>query len=101
MNRLFTRVCKAFAVLFCAASIATPSMAAEYKQEYKLSVVPGPTSGWAQGAFYFADLVRERTNGRVNIKVYPAGQLFAGKQTNEFMMLRQGAIDFAFGSTIN
>ena len=33
MNRLFTRVCKAFAVLFCAASIATPSMAAEYKQE--------------------------------------------------------------------
>lgn len=101
MNRLFTRVCKAFAVLFCAASITTPSMAAEYKQEYKLSVVPGPTSGWAQGAFYFADLVRERTNGRVNIKVYPAGQLFAGKQTNEFMMLRQGAIDFAFGSTIN
>ena len=101
MNRLFTRVCKAFAVLFCAASIATPSMAAEYKQEYKLSVVPGPTSGWAQGAFYFADLVRERTNGRVNVKVYPAGQLFAGKQTNEFMMLRQGAIDFAFGSTIN
>jgi len=101
MNSFFTKVCKAFAVLFCAAAIATPSMAAEYKQEYKLSCVPGPTSGWTQGAFYFADLVRERTNGRVNIKVYPAGQLFAGKQTNEFMMLRQGAIDFAFGSTIN
>ncbi|MBQ1845708.1 MAG: TRAP transporter substrate-binding protein DctP [Desulfovibrio sp.] len=87
--------------LVCALLLATPAMAADYKQEYKLSVVPGPTSGWALTAMYFADQVRERTNGHVNIKVYPAGQLFAGKQTNEFPLLRQGAIDFALGSTIN
>jgi hypothetical protein len=30
-----------------------------------------------------------------------AGQLFAGKQTNEFTLLNQGVADFAFGSTIN
>ena len=87
--------------LVCALLLATPAMAADYKQEYKLSVVPGPTSGWALTAMYFADQVREHTGGRVNIKVYPAGQLFAGKQTNEFPLLRQGAIDFALGSTIN
>ena len=91
----------AFCAAACALLLAAPAMAGDYKQEYKLSVVPGPTSGWALTAMYFADQVRERTNGRVNIKVYPAGQLFAGKQTNEFPLLRQGAIDFALGSTIN
>jgi tripartite ATP-independent transporter DctP family solute receptor len=35
------------------------------------------------------------------VKNYFAGQLFAGKQTNEFTLLNQGVADFAFGSTIN
>ena len=35
------------------------------------------------------------------MKNYFAGQLFAGKQTNEFTLLNQGVADFAFGSTIN
>ena len=50
-----------------------PALAA-YKQEYKLSVVPAATSGWGLSATYFADLVRERTNGRINIKqIKPIG----------------------------
>lgn len=79
----------------------SPACAADYKDEYKLSVVPGASSGWGQTAIYFADLVRDKSNGRINIKVYPNGQLFAGKQTSEFPMLRNGAIDFALASTIN
>lgn len=75
--------------------------AQDYKEEYKLSVVPAATSGWGKSATYFADRVKEKSNGRINIKVYPGGQLFAGKQTSEFPMVRNGAIDFAFGSTIN
>jgi len=35
------------------------------------------------------------------VKNYFSGQLFAGKQTNEFVLLNQGVADFAFGSTIN
>lgn len=73
----------------------------DYKQEYKLSVVPAASSGWGKSAQFFADLVREKTDGRINIKVYPAGQLFAGKQTSEFPMVRNGSIDFALASTIN
>ncbi len=87
------------AVLLCA--LAAPVQAAAYKDEYKLSVVPGATSGWGMTATYFADIVKERTDGRVNIKVYHSSQLLAGKQTSEFMMLRNGAIDFALASTIN
>jgi len=45
--------------------------------------------------------VRAATQERINIKCYFAGKLFAGNQTNEFMLLRQGVADFAVGSTIN
>lgn len=81
--------------------MAAGAMAAPYKSEYKMSVVVGPKLPWGEGAQKFADLVRERTNGRINIKVYTAASLMAGKQTNEFMILRRGVADFAFASTIN
>ncbi len=74
---------------------------AAYKSEYKLSVVVGPKFPWGEGATKFADLVRERTKGRINIKVYTSSSLMAGKQTNEFLILKQGVADFAFASTIN
>ena len=101
MHRIVTAMGKMLCACLCVAVMATSAMSAEYKKEYNLSVVPGPTSGWGISAQYFADIVRERTNGRVNIKVYCAGQLFAGKQTNEFMLVRNGTIDFSLGSTIN
>lgn len=74
---------------------------AQFKAEYKLSVVVGPNTAWGMGAQRFAELVKEKTGGRVNIKVYYSGQLFAGQQTNEFQLLRTGVADFALGSTIN
>lgn len=80
---------------------ASFSLAADYKNEYRLSVVPGATSGWGKTAAYFADQVRKKSDGRINIKVYPSSQLMSGKQTSEFPMLRNGAIDFALASTIN
>ncbi len=83
--------------------LIVPSLifAAQYKKEYKLSCVVGPKLLWGEGASYFAKLVKERTQGRINIKVYTAASLMAGKQTNEFLILRQGIADFAFASTIN
>jgi tripartite ATP-independent transporter DctP family solute receptor len=74
---------------------------AQYKDEYKMSVVVGSKLPWGQGAERFAELVREGTAGRVNIKVYPSSSLMAGKQTNEFLIHRQGVADFCFASTIN
>ncbi len=72
-----------------------------YKKEYKLSIVVGPNSPWGQAGKYFAENVKKRTNGRINVRVYYGGQLFAGKQTNEFLLLRNGIADFAIASTIN
>jgi TRAP-type transport system periplasmic protein len=79
---------------------AAPAVA-QYKPEFKSSLVIGPAGPWGESAIKFADLLKERTQGRIIVKNYFAGQLFAGKQTNEFLLLNQGVADFAFGSTIN
>ena len=74
---------------------------AAYKAEYKMSLVLGPPTPWGQAGKIWADLVKERTQGRINIKLYPGVSLIQGDQTREFSALRQGVIDMAVGSTIN
>ncbi|MBU2090913.1 MAG: DctP family TRAP transporter solute-binding subunit [Alphaproteobacteria bacterium] len=76
-------------------------LAADYKPEYKISTVIGQPFPWGESAVKWADLVRERSNGRINMKMYPGAQLVAGDQTKEFTAIRQGIIDMAVGSTIN
>ncbi|MCA8869278.1 MAG: TRAP transporter substrate-binding protein DctP [Rhodobacteraceae bacterium] len=80
---------------------ATSSMAEDYKSEYRVStVVPAPFP-WGLAADKWAELTKERTNGRINMKIYPGVQLVQGDQTREFTAIRQGVIDMAVGSTIN
>ena len=95
------KLLRAFWLSIAFSLCAAFAFAADYKNEYKLSVVPGATSGWGKTATYFADQVRKKTDGRINIKVYPSSQLLSDKQTSEFPMVRNGAIDFALASTIN
>ncbi len=97
----FNRLIGAAALAFTALAAALPAQAADYKSEYKLSIVVGTNFPWGQGAVIWSDLVRERTNGRINIKVYPGTSLVQGDQTREFTAIRQGVIDMAIGSTIN
>ncbi|MER1939951.1 MULTISPECIES: DctP family TRAP transporter solute-binding subunit [unclassified Castellaniella] len=97
----FTRLIGAAALAVTALATTLPAQAADYKSEYKLSIVVGTNFPWGQGAVIWSDLVRERTNGRINIKVYPGTSLVQGDQTREFTAIRQGVIDMAIGSTIN
>jgi tripartite ATP-independent transporter DctP family solute receptor len=91
-----------FTLMACLVLVPSLVLAqAKYKDEYKMSVVVGPKLPWGEGATAFADLVRERTDGRINIKVYTSSALMAGKQTNEFLLHRQGVADFCLASTIN
>ena len=75
--------------------------AADYKAEYRLSTVVGTAFPWGKGAEIRINLVKERTQGRINIKLYPGVSLINGDQTREFSAIRQGVIDMAVGSTIN
>src|SRR5690606_23376326 len=84
-----------------AAFVALPAAAQNYKSEYKLSTVVGKPFPWGIAGERWGELVREKTAGRINIKMYPGTSLVGGDQTKEFTALRQGAIDMAIGSTIN
>jgi TRAP-type transport system periplasmic protein len=88
---------------FAGGSLACPALvrAQSPKAEYKLSVVGNRPLGTTEAAFRWAELVNERTQGRINIRVYPGAQLLGGDQTREFVAMRQGVIDMNVGSTIN
>jgi tripartite ATP-independent transporter DctP family solute receptor len=90
----------AMAAAALAFTAAAPAQTA-YKSEYKMSLVLGPAYPWGKGGEIWANLVRERTQGRINIKLYPGVSLIQGDQTREFSAIRQGVIDLAVGSTIN
>jgi len=100
MKKLYTLliVLGAMAFIF---SMPISAAAADYKAEYKLSTVVGKPFPWGIAGERWAELVKEKTNGRINIKVYPGVSLVGGDQTKEYTAIRQGAIDMAIGSTIN
>jgi TRAP-type transport system periplasmic protein len=91
----------ACALVATAAVLTLQPAAADYKEEYRVStVVPAPFP-WGIAAERWAELVAERTDGRIKMRIYPGAQLVQGEQTREFTAMRSGVIDMAVGSTIN
>src|SRR5258706_6664924 len=84
-------------------ALAFPAVALgqQYKAEYKMSTVVPPAFAWGKGGEIFANLVREGSAGRINIKQYPGSSLVQGDQTREFSSMRQGIIDVLCGAPIN
>ena len=89
------------AVCFLMVSIQANASAAEFKKEYKLQLNVGPTFYWGMGATKFAELVKEKTGGRINVKPYYGSQLLKGAQLKSAQMVAKGVIDCAMESTIN
>ena len=93
MKRALT-VFMAVLLIFAVAGAAS----AQYKATMKLASVTPPDHFYNVGARKFADLIKERTKGRIEIKVYPAGQL--GKGEREITeAVQQGAVDLLITST--
>ena len=63
-----------------ALGVPAASGAADYKPEFRLSLVISQDSAWGRAATRFADILRHRTQGRINITNYFDGQLFAGRR---------------------
>jgi len=96
------RIALALFSVVAAAVVLTPAAQAQsYRAEYKLSTVLPASYPWGRAGERWAELVKERTQGRINIKMYPGTSLVGGDQTKEFSAIRQGVIDLAIGSTIN
>ena len=84
-------------VLLLVVGLCNVALAADYKPEFRMSVVANEDTAWGK----FANAVKFRTQGRINIKNYFEGRLFTGEQTTEFDLMQQGKADFAIGSTVN
>ena len=70
----------------------------EFKAQMKLASLTPASHTYNQGAAMFADLIKERSNGRILVTVYPEGQL--GKGERELLeAVQQGTIDIYVGST--
>lgn len=81
-------------------AFTTPAFAQETR-EFSVSTVLSDAFPWGQAAEKWAELVNERSDGRLTLKVYPNAQLVSGDQTREFSAMRSGLIDMAVASTIN
>ena len=85
-----------FAVLMTLALVGPA--AAQYKATMKLASTQSMDHPYMVGAQKFADLIKERSNGRIEIKLYPSNQL--GKGEREMCEgIQQGAIDLLVTST--
>ena len=62
----------------CLLAATLPAMAQNYRAEYRLSTVLGTAFPWGQAGERWAELVKEKTQGRINIKLYPGTSLVGG-----------------------
>lgn len=80
--------------LAIAATVAAPWASAADKTLRFGHMWPA-SSGWGQAAQKFADIVRDKSGGKLEIKVYPDGQL--GSERENFEGLTVGNLDVTFG----
>ena len=89
-------------VCVCVSVLLVPrSEAGKFKKEYKMTLNVGPQFYWGMGAVKFAELVKQKTNGQINIKPYFGSALLKGAQLKSPQMVAKGVIDCAYESTIN
>lgn len=70
----------------------------ESKTVFKLATMTPMDHIYNQGAARFAQIVKERSRGRIEIAIYPNGQLAKGER-ELLEAIRQGSLDFYVGST--
>lgn len=89
-----------FAAVTAGAALLCTALSAQAR-EFSVSTVLSDAFPWGQAAEKWAELVEERSEGRITMRIYPNSQLVSGDQTREFSAMRSGLIDMAVGSTIN
>ena len=89
------------ALTLLVAGPVSQARAAFFKKEYKMTITIGPTFYWGMGAIKFCELVKEKTDGKINIKPYFGSALMKGAQLKAPQMVAMGAICCAYDSTIN
>jgi TRAP-type C4-dicarboxylate transport system substrate-binding protein len=88
-------ICAGVALIVPAAAQAPPQPTAT---DLKLSTALGPAYPLGKAGVIWGQLIRERSGGRLNVKLFPGATLTQRDPAREFGALRDGAIDLAVGS---
>lgn len=72
------------------------TLSAAHAVEWRLSTSYLPDSEAHDGSIHFAELVKEKTDGRVEIKVYPSNQL--GDWTEVYEQVMGGSVQMTMGA---
>jgi len=94
-HRRISLVC--FVFIFIGLTVLPAYVMAADTYTLKLGHLADPQNPYALGAERFADLVKERTDGKVVIKLFPNSQLGKAQKLIEGVVL--GTIDFAMTTT--
>lgn len=92
MKRFFSL----FSIVLLIFACFTPAFAAD-KVVLKLGHIAEPTNPYAKGADYFAQLVAKKSNGSIEVKVFPSSQLGAQKELIEGLIY--GTVDMTLTGT--
>ncbi|MEI7612883.1 MAG: TRAP transporter substrate-binding protein [Betaproteobacteria bacterium] len=84
--------------LLCASVQAAEPAKSDYKANFKVTMTQAITHPYAVGALKFGELLKERTQGRLQVTVYSDSQLAKGER-EMLEALQQGTIDIYVGST--
>jgi TRAP-type C4-dicarboxylate transport system substrate-binding protein len=87
-------------VLLIALALPAAAQAPAAAPELKLSTALGPAYAQGKAGEIWAQLVRERSAGRLPVKHFPGATLTQRDAAREFGALRDGGVDLAVGSTL-
>ncbi|GHS93602.1 exported protein [Synergistales bacterium] len=105
MKRKVLSLCVAFVAIFSCflfvdAEYGYAATIPDGRVQLKIGTSGSATAAISQGAQYFADLMKERTDGLVTVKVFPSDSVSAGNQPKGIEMLMQGIADMTFHSNL-
>jgi TRAP-type C4-dicarboxylate transport system substrate-binding protein len=89
-----------FAALVLALAVAATVGATDPPEPWKLSTAVGPTFALGKAGARWAQLIVDKSDGKVSVRVVPGAALASRDPAREFIALRDGAADLAVGSTL-
>jgi TRAP-type C4-dicarboxylate transport system substrate-binding protein len=96
--RILSLLASPFVLAFTLPVAAAPPPNAAAAIEWKLSTALGPAYPEGKAGEIWADLLRERSDGRLHVTLFPGATLAQRDPALEFAALRDGGIDLAVGS---
>ncbi|MCM3323562.1 DctP family TRAP transporter solute-binding subunit [Cytobacillus kochii] len=89
-----------FSLFIAGCSSGSTNANGEQELDLKMSITISNTSTWYKAAEQFSNEVKENTDSRINIKIYPNEQLTGGDSGKTVESLSKGTVDLTYNSTI-